>query len=117
MSNITYIRSPRQKRAVEALLHDESIEVKRLGEIVGALNPRQVVMELRQQGFSGIILTTRFVTRDQDGKQCRPGKYFICEHQKPVAREALIKYTTLTSANVKVVPQVDAQKSNHNSGG
>lgn len=117
MVNSPYIRSPRQKRAIKALLDGESIEVKAFGEAIGALNPRQVVMELRHQGFHGVILTRRFEKYDQDGKMCRPGKYFIPSHFKPIAEEALSKYTTLTSGNAKVVAQVSVQQPYHNAGG
>lgn len=88
--NKLYIKSPRQKRAVAALL-EQAIAVKDLGAIIGALNSRQVIAELRRQGFEGIIETRRFSVIDRDGKKCRPGEYFIPEASKPMAKKALIE--------------------------
>lgn len=84
-----YIKSARQIRALEALLNKD-IPVKDLGAIIGALNPRQVIFELRQQGFDGLILTRRYTVIDQDGKRCRPGEYYIPQDVKPMLQEALI---------------------------
>lgn len=78
MKNNYTIKSPRQRRALEALLaYPEGIPCKDLGPIIGALNPRQTVMELRRQGFHDAIVTELFETRDRDGRRCRPGSYLI----------------------------------------
>lgn len=90
------IKGPRQRRAIEALLSGP-VSVKDLGTRIGALNPRQVIFELRNQGFEGIIFTQRFVIIDQDGKRCRPGEYFIPENAKHVVQSALKVYIDRTS--------------------
>jgi hypothetical protein len=84
-----HIKTPRQKRAILALLEKDSIEVKDLGYVVGALNPRQIISELRRQGFEEIIQTKFFEIIDRDGNRCRPGKYFIPPEQKPRIQEFL----------------------------
>ncbi len=101
MNNAAHIKTQRQKRAIEELLSRDYIQVNDMGPLIGALNPRQTIMELRRQGFLGIILTRRFYIDDRDGKGCRPGEYYILKEQKPLAREALNKYAASTSANAK----------------
>jgi hypothetical protein len=93
------ILGPRQNRAVRVLVECESIPVSNLGPIIGALNPRQTIMELRNQGFFGIIRTRRMVEVDRDGKICRPGEYYIPPKLKHFAIEALKKYATLPFAD------------------
>ena len=88
MNSKLTIKTPRQIRAVKALL-EKDIMVKDLGFIIGALNARQVVMELRRQGFEFFIITRRYTTTDQDGKICRPGEYFIPQEAKSIIGEAL----------------------------
>lgn len=88
MENNLSIKSPRQERAVLALL-EKPVTVKDLGPTIGALNPRQVIFELRQQGFKDIILTRRFSVIDQDGKRCHPGEYYIPEQFKPMVGQVL----------------------------
>ncbi len=117
MNNVPYIRDIREKRAVEALLKYESIPVKDIGSMVGALNARQNISKLRNQGFQDIILTERFEVVDRDGKICRPGKYLIPAALKPIAEEAVKKYVTQASANAKVTTGKNLNKPNHNKGG
>ena len=83
------IRTPRQRRALIALLEKESIEVKELGILAGALNPCQVVSELREHGFEEIIKTEFFERFDRDGKRCRLGRYFIPLEYKLIVQEFL----------------------------
>lgn len=83
------IKTPRQMRAINALLEKESIEIKELGILAGALNPGQVIFELRAQGFQEIILTQFFERFDRDGKLCRVGRYVIPEIYKNLIREVL----------------------------
>jgi len=84
------IKSPRQLRAIAVLL-ERAVSVRDLGPNIGALNPRQIVFELRSQGFEGIIKTRRFTAIDQDGKRCRPGEYYIPQDVKPMVEKALSK--------------------------
>ncbi len=86
--NKMLIKGPRQRRAIEVLLNGP-VTVKNIGELIGALNPRQVIFELRNQGFENIILTRRFDIIDQDDKQCRPGEYYIPKELKPTVEQAL----------------------------
>jgi len=95
------IKSNRQKRALEALLSRESISVKDIGPLIGALNPRQIIMELRCQGFEGIIITRRFSVFDQDGKRCLPGEYFIPSQLKTIAAKVLKEHAASQAANRK----------------
>ncbi len=97
MSNGAYIKNPRQFRALQALLKG-AVAVKDLRTTIGALNPAQVIFELRSQGFRGIIKTQRFQVTDQDGKQCCPGEYHIDENSKPIVEEVLKKYAAQAPA-------------------
>lgn len=83
MTKSPFIKGPRQRRAIEVLLEQESVKVREIGDVIGALNPRQIIMELRQQGFENMIFTRRYTTFDQDGKLCRPGEYYIPSPLKP----------------------------------
>ncbi len=85
------IHSQRQRRALDALLAKDSIEVKDLGIIIGALNPRQIVFELRENGFRDTIKTKSFECLDRDGKVCSPGRYYIPPELKPMVGEFLKK--------------------------
>lgn len=87
------IKGARQLRAIEALVEND-ILVQDLGSIIGALNPRQTIMELRKQGFYGIIKTRRFREKDRDKKTCWPGEYYIPKEYKPVVEEILKKCAT-----------------------
>lgn len=84
-----FLKNQRQLRAIVALLERDSIQVKDLGFLAGALNPRQIISELRQQGFGDIIKTQRFKIIDRDGKDCHPGRYFISPEDKPIVQEFL----------------------------
>lgn len=94
------IKSQRQRRAIIVLLDRDNIEVKDLGTLIGALNPRQIIFELRQQGFGEVIKTKFFGRIDQDDKHCRPGKYFIPSECKSIIQEFL-KKDGLTAAQTK----------------
>ncbi len=82
------ITAPRQRRALKALLRQsEGISCKDLGPLIGALNPRQSIMQLWRLGFKDAIVTESFIVLDQDGKSCRPGRYRILpEHREWVQR-------------------------------
>lgn len=86
--NKLWLKTSRQKRALRALL-EGAVAVKDIGQKIGALNARQVIFELRKQGFKDIIQTRRFTVIDQDGRLCRPGEYYIPEHLKLFVRIAL----------------------------
>jgi hypothetical protein len=65
-----------------------------MGPLIGALNPWQIVMELRRQGFAGVIVTTYEEVVDRDGKRCRRGLYAIAPEHKPLVEEVLKKEAT-----------------------
>lgn len=88
------ISSGRQKRALEILLSTPSINVRELGRLIGALNPSQVILELRRQGFGDIIHTRRCVVHDRDGKLCHPGEYYMPEEFKEKVALVLNKNTS-----------------------
>ena len=114
--NNLLIKCPRQRRAVQALIEKTSILVKDMVEISGALNPRQTVMELRRQGFLGIIKTRRLTQQDQDGKLCHPGEYFIPSHLKHLAEDALKRNDLHVERNTKIKKE-NLSKQNHDMGG
>jgi hypothetical protein len=87
------IKGPRQLRAIEALIEND-VRVQDLGSIIGALNPRQTIMELRRQGFYGIIKTRRFREKDRDKKTCWLGEYYIPQEYKFLVAETLKKCAT-----------------------
>lgn len=107
-----YIRGPRQQRAIAALLANV-ISVKDLGPLIGALNPRQVISELRGQGFEGIIKTRRFTIIDQDGRRCRPGEYYIPQDVKPMVEKVLREY--IVQAHARRTKQTDRADGANNS--
>jgi len=93
------IKSPRQHRAIAVLL-EKAVSVKDLGPKIGALNPRQIIFELRRQGFEGLILTRRSTVIDQDGRRCRPGEYYIPQDAKPIVEKALTGYAVQMNARL-----------------
>jgi hypothetical protein len=87
-----------------------------LGPKIGAQNPRQVISELRRQGFEGIIETRRFTIIDQDGKRCHPGEYHIPQESKLIAEETLKEHiaqksSTTLDANQKHNPTKNIRRS------
>jgi hypothetical protein len=109
------IKTPRQRRLLQALLDNADVSVKDVGPLIGALNPRQIVHELRQQGFHGIIQTRRFSVIDQDGKKCRPGSYYIPLELKSWMADELKKISRLESFNPQGSPKKNKQT--HDTGG
>lgn len=96
------IKSPRQLRAIEALRHNKNgIACKDLGKIIGALNPAQTIMELREKGFSIIILTEFLEVLDRDGKVCRPGKYRLLDGFETEIQQAIDEYKNSAKYRIK----------------
>ena len=109
MTNQPYIKGARQARVIRALLNS-AVSVKEMGPKTGALNPRQIILELRRQGFKGIIQTRRYTVIDQDGKRCRPGEYYIPHSAKPMVEKALTGYAVQVNARL-----IKSTKKPHNS--
>lgn len=107
------IKGPREERALRALLAHPSISVRDIGIAIGALNPRQTIMQLRNRGFRSIILTRRFAIIDKDGCLCRPGEYYIPDELKPQVRDALDRVGNLFT---KAEPINANHKTNNNGG-
>lgn len=108
------IRGPRQRRVLEHLLASPSgIPCKDLGVPVGAANPADVIMKLRQQGFAHVIITERFEMKDRDGRKCRPGRYRIVEKFREEAQRALQKNTNdlITPKPASIKPPQTGPKS------
>ena len=99
-----YIKNSRQRRALKALLQKTSIPVKDIGIEIGALNPRQIIMNLRHQGFCGFIRTRRFPVVDRDGKTCLPGEYYIPQELKPTIAKFLEECTSEENTEDKYKP-------------
>ncbi len=97
MRKLFPIKEPRQKRALKALLTHNAVSVKDMGIIAGALNPRQIISELRgKYGLRDAIKTRRVKVIDRDGKTCRPGEYFVLQEDKALL-EDLLKEATPSS--------------------
>ncbi len=93
-----FISDPRERRAIEVLIQGEAISVKDIGPIIGALNPRQIIFQLREHyGLREVIKTRLFKVKDRDGKVCRPGEYFVSPEDKRILEELLKKVATPSS--------------------
>lgn len=97
MSDLPYIKSSRQMRALENLLVKGSYTVSEASKIIGAANPRQSIMELRRQGFGELIKTRRFPVKDRDGKDCYPGEYYLPPEYRPLVERVLKDYQNRSS--------------------
>lgn len=114
MNRPLFIKTIKQRKALEELLKQAAIPVKDLGPLIGALNVRQVIRDLRLQGFQDIILTRRFLHIDQYGKRSWPGEYFLPAECSSLVEEILKKHTATASENSMAAEQlvVTTQESN-----
>jgi|GEM_PF-3596751 len=78
--------SPRQRRAVEALLNGP-ISSLALRNKSGQLNSPDIIYRLRRNGFH--IITERFKMADRDGKICRPAIYKLAPASRAKAIELI----------------------------
>lgn len=81
--------TPRNKRLLELLAKRDKVFVAELRPLIGALNPAQNALKLRQQGWD--IKMDRTSIRDRDGKLCSPGYYWFEISEKNRAQEYLRK--------------------------
>lgn len=86
-NRIPLIKTPREYRLLLTLFENKGLSVKELREIVGANNVPDVVMELRRKGW--IIHCKRIDFYDRDGRNCRPGIYWLDDEWKRKAAIAL----------------------------
>ena len=87
MQKIPLIKTPRGYRLMHALLFSNGLPVSDLREAIGSLNVPDVVMKLRRSGWD--IHCTRVDFYDRDGRNCRPGIYWLDDDAKQKALIAL----------------------------
>lgn len=76
------IKSPRQIRALQALL-DGPTSRERLDQVAGASNSPDVVAALRRRGLGIVCDTVEIV--DRDGRKAHPGVYSLHPADRPKA--------------------------------
>lgn len=68
--------TPRQKRALDALMPGDLVAREAMDRIVGASNSPHTIMELRRLGLGDDgIETIREEVKDRDGRSTRPGRF------------------------------------------
>jgi hypothetical protein len=87
LKRIPLIKSPREYRLLHSLFHNNGLSVKELREIIGANNVPDVVMSLRNRGW--VIHCERIDFYDRDGRNCRPGIYWLDDDFKHKASIAI----------------------------
>ena len=92
--------TPRNRRLLGALVTHEKVFVSELRTMVGALNPAQNVLSLRQLGWH--IHTGRISVKDRDGNLCRPGFYRL----EPKEKERAIAFLKEADGTATTVPSV-----------
>lgn len=108
------IKNAKQKRAINELLKGMPIPVKDIGPLIGALNPRQCIMELRRQGFYGIIITERYNSINEYGEKTRPGEYHLAPGFQNIVEEAIRIYDAKAVATAEA--KLAKLKLNNNNG-
>jgi len=97
--------TPRNRRLLEALVVHDKISVSELRFIIGALNPAQNVLSLRQNGWR--VLTGRIETLDRDGKSCHPGFYYFDVKE----RERAIAFLKEADGTGRAIPKAEKDAS------
>ena len=84
--------SPRQARAIDALLPGHWISREQMDRLTGASNAPDVVAKLRNKlGHDGAIEMEMVDGTDRDGRPCRTGRYRLTEPGRVRAVELLGK--------------------------
>jgi hypothetical protein len=78
------IRTSRQRRAVEALVKYGKVSSHDLGRIASVLNPPELMVALRRNGWKWKCELIEVL--DRDGNICRPGLYRLLPESLEVAR-------------------------------
>jgi hypothetical protein len=81
------IRSPRQRRALTALVQNDGLTVKQLREIAGMNNVPQLMSQLRHNGWRWTCELIEVI--DRDGHVCRPGVYRLIPEHRQLAAQIL----------------------------
>ncbi len=81
------IRTPRQRRAIQALIKFGKITSKDLGRLTGYLNPPELVAQLRRNGW--VVICELFAALDRDGQTCRPGQYYLGPESAEFAKKMI----------------------------
>lgn len=97
MRKISLEKLPRHRRALKWLVERVAVTVKEMELLCGALNSRQVIMELREIGID--VQTRRFSISDRDGRKTRPGEYFLLPEEKRRVADFLSKNLATESTN------------------
>lgn len=79
--------TPRQHRALVALMERGAVPCKELGLLAGQNNFAELAAGLRRKFGYDAILTGTFDAIDRDGQPCRPGYYTL----SPLGRERALK--------------------------
>ena len=72
--------TPRQHRALVALMERGAVPCKELGLLAGQNNFAELAAGLRRKFGYDAILTGTFDAIDRDGQPCRPGYYTLSPH-------------------------------------
>lgn len=78
--------TPRQQRALAALLERSRVPCKELGLLAGQNNFAELAAGLRRKFGYDAILTGTFDAIDRDGQPCKPGYYTL----SPQGRERAV---------------------------
>jgi hypothetical protein len=85
--SIPAIKTPRQHRALTALVKFDSVSTKDMRDIVGCLNPAEVMAQLKRNGWKWGCELVEVI--DRDGHACRPGLYKLSTEHRRLAAEIL----------------------------
>lgn len=84
---IPAIKTPRQRRALTALVKFDGVSTKDMRDIVGCLNPAEVMAQLKRGGWKWSCELIEVL--DRDGCVCRPGVYKLLPEYRLLAAEIL----------------------------
>jgi hypothetical protein len=83
--NSPIIRTPRQRRAIQALVKYGKVSSRELGRLAGVLNPPEMMAALRRNGWQWSCELIEVL--DRDGNICRPGMYSLLPESLEAARK------------------------------
>ena len=83
--------SPRQARAIDALLPGHWISREQMDRLTGASNSPDLIQQLRRKVGQDGIEMEHFDALDRDGRPCRPGFYRMTDPGRVRAVELLGK--------------------------